>query len=145
MNEPLPPFPPLEDNDQIQAAQHAAAIHLVKLHEFAFRNMYDIVSGFRDLKPRERMASYLKWASLTGIPDPVEGLNAYFSMPQQVRSSQVDPLTGMPVMIPLGMSLMQLSSSECAWMLSDAAKLFAKEQQAAILAQTMNGNAMVMP
>lgn len=115
MSEPLPWLPPLEPQ-QVEEADTIVALKLVELQQLAWEVMFRMVSGFMEQPEEHRLAWYLQH----------EPLATFFNQPNLLARSGVDPNTGMPLPPIPAPSLMQLNSVQCAIMLADAARLYAK-------------------
>ena len=122
-----PPFIPPLTPEQIEASNTRWAMHLAKLGVTAFDEGFDIMSGFKSLPSRNRLAFYRAKEAQFGT------IQAWLTQPNLIPTQQVDE-QGMPLPPVPAPSLMELSALTCAWMMKDAATLFAKEQESEFIA-----------
>lgn len=122
---PRPPYIPDLTPAQFEASNIRWALHLAKLGVMAFEQGFDIMSGLRNLPSAQRLAFY------RGKEAQFGDLNTWMTQPNLVpREPDEQGQPQEPIPAP---PLMELSALTCAWMLDDAAKLFAKEEAATLV------------
>ena len=119
---PPPPFLPPLTPQQVEASNTRVGLYLAKLGVTAFDEGFDIMSGLKKLPKPQRLALYRSKEAQFG------SIQTWLTQPNEVPHEGTDQ-QGAPLPPEPAPSLMELSSLTCAWILKDAATLFAEEDE----------------
>ena len=117
-----PPFLPPLTPEQVEASNTRVGLYLAKLGVTAFDEGFDIMSGLRKIPKAQRLALYRSKEAQFG------SIQTWLTQPNLVPHEGTDE-QGAPLPPEPAPSLMELSSLTCAWILKDAATLFAEEDE----------------